>query len=107
MIEAIPQASRNFLSAADFAPGVRFDTDPSGNTRLRGGSQNIDNVNVFIDVGRRTTSCAAACRARTPAGQPVPADRHRRVPRADAELQGRVRPGLQRGDQRRDQIRRQ
>ena len=54
MIEAIPQASRNFLSAADFAPGVRFDTDPGGNTRLRGGSQNIDSVNVFIDgVGRK------------------------------------------------------
>lgn len=54
MIEGIPQATRNFLSAADFAPGVRFDTDPSGNTRLRGGSQNSDNVNVFIDgVGRK------------------------------------------------------
>jgi outer membrane receptor protein involved in Fe transport len=54
MIEAIPQATRNFLSAADFAPGVRFDTDPSGNTRLRGGSQNIDSVNVFIDgVGQK------------------------------------------------------
>jgi len=54
MIEAIPQATRNFLSAADFAPGVRFDTDASGNTRLRGGSQNSDNVNVFIDgVGRK------------------------------------------------------
>lgn len=54
MIEAIPQASRNFLSAADFAPGVRFDTDPGGNTRLRGGSQNIDSVNVFIDgVGQK------------------------------------------------------
>ncbi len=54
MIEAIPQATRNFLSAADFAPGVRFDTDPSGNTRLRGGSQNIDAVNVFIDgVGHK------------------------------------------------------
>ncbi|RZJ08162.1 MAG: TonB-dependent receptor [Rubrivivax sp.] len=53
-IEAIPQASRNFLSAADFAPGVRFDTDAGGNTRLRGGSQNIDSVNVFIDgVGRK------------------------------------------------------
>lgn len=54
MIEAIPQATRNFLSAADFAPGVRFDTDSSGNTRLRGGSQNSDSVNVFIDgVGRK------------------------------------------------------
>jgi hypothetical protein len=54
MIEAIPQATRNFLSAADFAPGVRFDTDASGNTRLRGGAQNVDAVNVFIDgVGHK------------------------------------------------------
>lgn len=54
MIEAIPQASRNFLSAADFAPGVRFDTDPAGNTRVRSGSQNQDSLNVFIDgVGRK------------------------------------------------------
>lgn len=53
-IEALPQASRNFLSAADLAPGVRFDTDPAGNTRLRGGAQNIDSVNVFIDgVGQK------------------------------------------------------
>ncbi len=54
MIEALPQATRNFLSAADFAPGVRFDTDASGNTRLRSGAQNVDSVNVFIDgVGRK------------------------------------------------------
>lgn len=54
MIEAAPQATRNFLSAADFAPGVRFDTDAAGNTRLRGGAQNKDAVNVFIDgVGHK------------------------------------------------------
>jgi len=54
MIEAIPQATRNFLSAADFAPGARFDTDSSGNTQLRGGSANKDTVNVFIDgVGHK------------------------------------------------------
>lgn len=54
MIEALPQATRNFLSAADFAPGVRFDTDSSSNSRLRGGSQNSDSVNVFIDgIGRK------------------------------------------------------
>ena len=54
MIEALPQATRNFLSSADLAPGVRFDTDPAGNTRLRSGSANQDAVNVYIDgVGHK------------------------------------------------------
>ncbi|MBV8604549.1 MAG: TonB-dependent receptor [Pelomonas sp.] len=54
MIEAIPQATRNFLSAADFAPGVDFTTDASGNTRLRSLSANEDAVNIFIDgVGQK------------------------------------------------------
>ena len=54
MIEAMPQISRNFLSAADLAPGVRFETDAGGNTRLRSGAQNQDAVNVFIDgVGQK------------------------------------------------------
>ncbi|MDT7835929.1 TonB-dependent receptor [Aquabacterium sp. OR-4] len=49
IIEALPQVTRNFLSAADLAPGVRFETDAGGNTRLRGGAQNQDAVNVYID----------------------------------------------------------
>ncbi|MEK8049993.1 TonB-dependent receptor [Ideonella sp. DXS22W] len=49
MIEALPQVTRNFLSSADLAPGVRFETDAGGNTRLRGGAQNQDAVNVYID----------------------------------------------------------
>ncbi|MBV8379161.1 MAG: TonB-dependent receptor [Paucibacter sp.] len=54
MIDAIPQATRNFLSAADFAPGVDFVTDASGNTRLRSLSANQDAVNIFIDgVGQK------------------------------------------------------
>jgi hypothetical protein len=49
-IEALPQNSRNFLAFADLAPGVRVDTDPAtGYVTLRGGAQNRDNVNVFID----------------------------------------------------------
>ncbi len=48
-IERLPQTTRNFLSFADLAPGVRFDVDQSGNVTLRSGAQNQDNVNVFID----------------------------------------------------------
>ena len=49
-IEALPQNSRNFLAFADLAPGVRVDTDQaSGYVQLRGGAQNRDNINVFID----------------------------------------------------------
>jgi hypothetical protein len=54
-IEALPQNSRNFLAFADLAPGVRLDTDPkTGQVTLRGGAQNRDNTNVFIDgVGQK------------------------------------------------------
>lgn len=54
MIEALPQITRNFLSAVDLAPGARFETGTDGTTRIRGGAQNEDSVNVFIDgVGRK------------------------------------------------------
>jgi outer membrane receptor protein involved in Fe transport len=54
MIEALPQNSRNFLSAVDLTPGVRFNTDASGNTKIQAGSQGIDTVNVYIDgVGHK------------------------------------------------------
>lgn len=54
MIETMPQLTRNFLSSADLAPGVTFTSDSGGLTRLRSGSQNYDNVNVFIDgVGQK------------------------------------------------------
>ncbi len=54
-IQHLPQVTRNFLSFADLAPGVRFDVDPAtGYGKLQGGSQNQDNVNVFIDgVGQK------------------------------------------------------
>ncbi|MDO9356301.1 MAG: carboxypeptidase-like regulatory domain-containing protein, partial [Solirubrobacteraceae bacterium] len=54
-IESLPQNSRNFLAFADLAPGVRLDTDPkTGQVSLRGGAQNRDNTNVFIDgVGQK------------------------------------------------------
>lgn len=54
MIENLPQITRNFLSAVDLAPGAQFETGSDGSTRIRGGAQNEDSVNVFIDgVGRK------------------------------------------------------
>lgn len=48
-IEAMPQTSRNFLSFADLAPGVRFDVDGTGVVALRGGAQDRNNINIYID----------------------------------------------------------
>jgi hypothetical protein len=53
-IANLPQVTRNFLAFADLAPGVRFNVDAGGNTKLQSGAQNQDNVNVFIDgVGQK------------------------------------------------------
>jgi outer membrane receptor protein involved in Fe transport len=49
VIEAMPQVTRNFLSFADLAPGVRFDVDNSGVGALRGGAQDRNNINIYID----------------------------------------------------------
>ena len=54
MIESTPQATRNFLSSADMAPGVAFSSDANGNTKIQAGAQNFDHVNVYIDgVGQK------------------------------------------------------
>lgn len=54
MIEALPQSTRNFLSAADLAPGVAFSSDASGLSRVQSGAQDFDHLNVFIDgVGQK------------------------------------------------------
>jgi outer membrane receptor protein involved in Fe transport len=54
MIEALPQNTRNFLSAADLAPGVAFSSDASGLSKLQSGAQDYDHLNVFIDgVGQK------------------------------------------------------
>lgn len=54
-IEALPQNSRNFLAFADTVPGVIFSTDPNdGSTRLRGGAQSSNGVNVYVDgIGQK------------------------------------------------------
>lgn len=55
MIQALPQATHNFLSSVDLAPGVAFDqASNTGQTRIQSGAQNFDHVNVFIDgVGQK------------------------------------------------------
>jgi hypothetical protein len=49
-MQLLPQVTRNFLSFADLAPGVRVNQDPrSGYVTLQSGAQNQDNINVYID----------------------------------------------------------
>ncbi|MCW8807337.1 MAG: TonB-dependent receptor, partial [Rhodanobacter sp.] len=54
-IEALPQGSRNFLAFADTVPGMVFSTDPNdGSTKLTGGAQNSNGINVYVDgVGQK------------------------------------------------------
>lgn len=53
-IQALPQASRNFLAFADLVPGVVFNTGTDGSTSLRSGPQQSSGINVFIDgVGQK------------------------------------------------------
>ena len=54
-IEALPQGTRNFLAFADTVPGMTFEQTPSnGATSLRGGVQNPNNINVYIDgIGQK------------------------------------------------------
>ena len=48
-IETTPQMTRNFLEFADVVPGVVFEVDASGRTSIRGGAQNENGVNLYID----------------------------------------------------------
>ena len=53
-IEALPQASRNFLAFADTVPGMIFETGADGSSKLRSGAQSSNGINVFIDgVGQK------------------------------------------------------
>lgn len=47
-IDALPQATRNFMEFADTVPGVQF-TNDNHKTSLRGGAQLDSAVNVYID----------------------------------------------------------
>ena len=54
-IQTVPQITRNFLEFADTVPGMVFSVDASGHTSLRGGAQNDNSVNVYIDgVGQKS-----------------------------------------------------
>ena len=54
LIEQLPQNNRNFLAFADLAPGVQFITNGSDQSRLQGGAQNSNSVNIFIDgIGQK------------------------------------------------------
>ncbi|HTU66744.1 MAG TPA: TonB-dependent receptor [Steroidobacteraceae bacterium] len=53
-IETTPQITRNFLEFADTVPGVVFEVDGKGRTSIRGGAQNENGVNLYIDgVGQK------------------------------------------------------
>jgi outer membrane receptor protein involved in Fe transport len=53
-IANVPQMTRNFLEFADTVPGVVFEVDGQGKTSIRGGAQNDNGVNVYIDgVGQK------------------------------------------------------
>ncbi len=53
-IETVPQMTRNFLEFADTVPGVVFTVDANGKTSIRGGAQNQNGVNLYIDgVGQK------------------------------------------------------
>ena len=49
MLERLPQTDRNFLAFADLAPGVQVNHGGNGEIHIRGGAQNINKVNVFLD----------------------------------------------------------
>ncbi|SCB06740.1 Conserved hypothetical secreted protein [Xanthomonas translucens pv. translucens DSM 18974] len=54
-IQQLPQATRNFLEFADTVPGMVFQVDGSGNTKLRGGASNASAGNLYIDgVGQKS-----------------------------------------------------
>ncbi|WP_321162996.1 TonB-dependent receptor, partial [Sphingomonas sp. Leaf33] len=54
LIQQLPQINRNFLAFADLAPGVQFLTNGSDQSRLQGGAQTSNTVNIFIDgVGQK------------------------------------------------------
>lgn len=54
LIEQLPQNNRNFLAFADLAPGVQFITNGTDQSRLQGGAQGSNSVNIFIDgIGQK------------------------------------------------------
>lgn len=53
-IDSLPQTTRNFLAFADTVPGMQFTQNDDGSTKLTGGVQSANNINVYIDgVGQK------------------------------------------------------
>jgi outer membrane receptor protein involved in Fe transport len=53
-IRVLPQITRNFLEFADTVPGMIFSVDNQGHAFLRGGAQNYNSTNIYIDgVGQK------------------------------------------------------
>ncbi|WP_269635714.1 TonB-dependent receptor [Xanthomonas citri] len=72
-INTVPQLTRNFLEFADTVPGMQFETDPNGNSRIRGGAQASSAVNVYIDgVGQKSYLFGGVSGQEQSAGNPFP-----------------------------------
>jgi hypothetical protein len=96
-ISSVPQLTRNFLEFADTVPGVVFNVDSRGKTSLRGGAQNDNSVNVYIDGVGQKGYVRSGLSGQTAA-------RHRRVQGHLVQLQGRVRPDLLGGRDRGNEV---
>ncbi|WP_293716658.1 TonB-dependent receptor [Stenotrophomonas sp. UBA7606] len=73
-MEALPQASRNFLAFADTVPGMVFETRSNSTSQLKSGAQSANGVNVFIDgVGQKSYTLAGGISGQTQSqGNPFP-----------------------------------
>ncbi|UAU34761.1 TonB-dependent receptor [Xanthomonas campestris] len=72
-INTVPQLTRNFLEFADTVPGMQFETDANGNSRIRGGAQASSAVNVYIDgVGQKSYLFGGVSGQQQSAGNPFP-----------------------------------
>ena len=105
-IDSLPQTTRNFLSFADLAPGAIFTTDKR---RLDAAARRRATFRGDQRLHRRhrPEELRAARRHHRPGlepRQPVSAIGDRRIQGHHAELQGRVRPDLERRGHRGDQV---
>ena len=101
-IETVPQMTRNFLEFADTVPGVVFEVDGQRthvDPRRRAERQRREPLHR-----RRGPEGLRALGRQRPgrrhAGQSVPAARHRRIQGHHVQLQGGIRPDLERGHHR-------
>ena len=104
-IQTTPQVSRNFLEFADAVPGMVFSATRAAARRCAAARRTpAASTSTSTASDRRATSRKAASRASSSAGQSIPAAGDRRIQGHHLELQGRVRPDLQRGRHGGDQV---